>query len=225
MRSTLTLVYPPISNQEADWLKKDPEVRSRLQGSDFYAIGMRDEAKFEFDWVDDQAKTEEIIETRRIPVSISTTGGLRDKFVLDADKLAHEAGIEAPDSINFVAGEKVIKIYDAEVDENTTEPFAWFTTEKLIWDRSCDAAGIEGLDSHREFGTYRLLYIGIAKAAIFSPHEAWQSKRRTLSSMLRRLLFPSSTLTTTACSTPVSPLQAAIPKAFVGVVTQTMALN
>ena len=37
----LELVYPPISNQEAEWLMGDPEVEERLRTSDFYLIGAR----------------------------------------------------------------------------------------------------------------------------------------------------------------------------------------
>ena len=39
----------------------------------------------------------------------------------------------------------------------------WFTTEKLLWDRSLRVPGIEGLARYRELATYDLLYVGIAK--------------------------------------------------------------
>ncbi len=37
----LETVYPPISNQEAIWLKNDTEVEALLRQSDFYMIGGR----------------------------------------------------------------------------------------------------------------------------------------------------------------------------------------
>jgi hypothetical protein len=39
----------------------------------------------------------------------------------------------------------------------------WFTSEKLLWDRSRGISGIEGLDHVRDLMTYDLLYVGIAK--------------------------------------------------------------
>ena len=42
----LDLVYPPISNQEAVWLERDPEVQEELRASNFYMIAARPEAKF-----------------------------------------------------------------------------------------------------------------------------------------------------------------------------------
>lgn len=43
----LKLVYPPISNQEAEWLKDDPEVRELLKQSNLYMIGQRGESSYE----------------------------------------------------------------------------------------------------------------------------------------------------------------------------------
>ncbi len=42
----LSLVYPPVSNQEAEWLKSDGEVETMLRRSDIYMIAQRREAKF-----------------------------------------------------------------------------------------------------------------------------------------------------------------------------------
>lgn len=43
------------------------------------------------------------------------------------------------------------------------EPFEWFSTEKLLHDRRRGVAGITGLGRVRDFATYELLYVGIAK--------------------------------------------------------------
>jgi hypothetical protein len=45
----LHLVYPPISNQEAEWIKSDPDVRTRLKQSNLYMIVQRTESRFEID--------------------------------------------------------------------------------------------------------------------------------------------------------------------------------
>ncbi|ALJ04892.1 hypothetical protein APS56_07050 [Pseudalgibacter alginicilyticus] len=42
----LELVYPPISNQESEWLKNDPESLDWFKRSKIYFIGQRAESKF-----------------------------------------------------------------------------------------------------------------------------------------------------------------------------------
>jgi len=44
--TSLRLVYPPISNQVADWMKSDPEVEAVLRKSNLYMVAQREEAKF-----------------------------------------------------------------------------------------------------------------------------------------------------------------------------------
>jgi len=44
--SELRLVYPPISNQEGDWLASDEEVKDQVKESKFYMIGQRKELLF-----------------------------------------------------------------------------------------------------------------------------------------------------------------------------------
>jgi len=43
--TALKLVYPPVSNQEAEWLSKVPEVEELWRQSDFYMIAARAEAR------------------------------------------------------------------------------------------------------------------------------------------------------------------------------------
>ncbi|RDW16123.1 hypothetical protein CWR48_18225 [Oceanobacillus arenosus] len=43
----LNLIYPPISNQEADWLSKDEDVRRIVKSSNLYMIGQRKQVFFE----------------------------------------------------------------------------------------------------------------------------------------------------------------------------------
>lgn len=45
--STLTLVYPPMSNQETVWMQSNEAAEAILRQSDFYMIDGRAEARFE----------------------------------------------------------------------------------------------------------------------------------------------------------------------------------
>ncbi len=157
MLSTLELVYPPVSSQEADWVKSDPEVQALLRQSDFYVIGARAEATFDDLHLD---------QSYRIVVTISVSDELSDTVTLDALALAQDALGDIPEDISFYQGPKILKFFagSAEVVEATNmAPFAWFTTEKLIHDRGRGQRGIHGFDRYREFATYELLYVGIAK--------------------------------------------------------------
>jgi hypothetical protein len=158
MVTMLQLVYPPVSNQEAEWVKTDPAVEALVRSSDFYLIGARASMTFDDPRHDGQG---------RVTVRISTGGGLRDEVVLDPAVLATEALRAAPESIVFDFGPKIMKFYAGTTDEveaGTADLFEWFTTEKLIYDRGREIAGIDGFDKFRDFGTYELLYVGIAKS-------------------------------------------------------------
>lgn len=61
------------------------------------------------------------------------------------------------------AGDKNIRVWDGPIGEPGSNVLEWFTTEKLIWDRSRGRGGIERFDRYREAATYDLLYVGIAK--------------------------------------------------------------
>ncbi len=74
MVSTLTLVYPSVWNQEAEWVKSDPDVEALIRSSDFYLIGARTEARFE----DDEVTVED--GQIRVPISTGTGYGTRSSW-------------------------------------------------------------------------------------------------------------------------------------------------
>ena len=65
--------------------------------------------------------------------------------------------------IEFDEAGSGFRIWDGLPHEEGSDVVEWFTTEKLLWDRSRARPGIYGLDDVREFSTYDLLYVGIAK--------------------------------------------------------------
>lgn len=152
--SFLETVYPPISNQEAVWFQSDPEVEALLRRSDFYMIGGRAEAKYldlEFD-----------PETDVITFDFAIADDFRDPVAIHIRELPEVADFGAGD-LEIEAGEKCIRIWDGPANEKGSNVLEWFTTEKLIWDRSRGRSGIHGFDRYREAATYDLLYVGIAK--------------------------------------------------------------
>jgi hypothetical protein len=152
--ASLHLVYPPFTNQEAIWLEDDKPTEEVLRKSDFYMIAVRAEAKFIFAEDESISNTDAILVHGRL-----STGTAHDDFVLDIELLLKgiEAKVPEGESIFVDVGEKIIRISAGDVQLD------YFTTEKLIYQRALGRPGISGLDNVRDFATYELLYIGIAK--------------------------------------------------------------
>ena len=157
MKSKLTFletVYPPISNQEAIWLQNNPEVEALLRQSDFYMIGGRSEAKYLNLIIDP--------ETYVIIFDFAIGDYFRDPVEIHIRNLPAVQESEA-NQFWIEAGDKNIRVWDGPIGEPGSNVLEWFTTEKLIWDRSRGRSGIERFDRHCQAANYDLLYVGIAK--------------------------------------------------------------
>ncbi|SNX73137.1 hypothetical protein SAMN05878503_11451 [Cereibacter ovatus] len=150
----LETVYPPISNQETIWLQNDPEVEALLRQSDFYMIGGRAEAKYLNLVIDPEANA--------ITFDFAIGDDFRDPVEIRIRDLPAVKQSNA-DSFWIETGDKNIRIWDGPIGEASSNVLEWFTTEKLIWDRSRGRMGIERFDRYREAAIYDLLYVGIAK--------------------------------------------------------------
>ena len=152
--TAVELVYPPISSQEAYWLREEGDVEARVRTSDFYMIGARAESLF--------LDFEEDVDALTLKFKI-TAGHLVDDVLIRELDLPEvkRTGFEA---LAIETGQKIVRLWHI-VDPGNPQPrlLDWFTTEKLIWDVGRGTSGIEGLSRQREFATYDLLYVGIAK--------------------------------------------------------------
>ncbi len=152
--STLELVYPPLSNQEAVWMEADPEVEAILRESDFYMIVGRAEARYA-DVVFDP-------DLERVTFRFLLGDAVFDDVVIDVRRLPTFADRQGQ-GYEIEIGEKMIRIWTDAADGDEAEVIDWFTTEKLVWERSRGRPGITGFERYREAATYDLLYVGIAK--------------------------------------------------------------
>ncbi len=152
--SRLDLVYPPISNQEAVWLERDPEVQAELRASNFYMIAARPEAKFT-----DIVMDEENLTAR---FNVRVGDDLCEPALLRFPEIP---GTKGRDGYWLEAGEKLFRTWDGPIGGEDSDVLNWFTTEKLLWDRSRGIAGIEALERVLDLMTYDLLYVGIATEA------------------------------------------------------------
>jgi hypothetical protein len=160
MCAQVKLAYPPVSNQEADWVRTDAEVEALLRTSDFYVIAIRDLVTF-----DEGAVTFDQ-DTKLLNVPIKAGQRLLDSVDIDIYSIASRALGRDPDSVVASFGEgRIIRLTDGELEEADDDDrlYEWFSTEKMILDRGRGMTGLSGFNRHRAFATYELLYVGIAK--------------------------------------------------------------
>ena len=150
--SSLSLVYPPISNQEMYWLENDPGVEEELRMSDFYMVVGRAEAKFQIVEVDQSSGDASL--------RLTVLGGPEARGVLRPGQVP---GAAKAQNLMLEGGDKILRVWDRPKEEPDTELLDWFTTETLLYDRSHSHPALHGFDNHRELATYKLFYVGIAK--------------------------------------------------------------
>jgi len=176
----ISLIYPPISNQEAEWLKEDPEVQKILSDSQLYFIGQKPESIFTFE----ENIYETVKETRKIPFTMKL-GEFEDKGVVNIDELLRIRKVNPSDiNIEIEIGKKLIRIWDIGLNDTFDHSkiseykiLEWYTTEKMVTDRSFEHQHLEGLNDYKVFTCYNLHYIGISKKEdslkrlVIKPHD------------------------------------------------------
>jgi hypothetical protein len=142
---SLHLVYPAISNQEAVWLEQDPDVQEELRANDFYMIAARPEAKFH-GYRDRRRGTHRPVQRAWGIACASLRRRIREI-----------PGLKEQDGYWLEAGEKLFRAWDGPIRAEGSNVLDWFTTEKLLWDKTRGVPGIEGLERVRDLMTYDLL--------------------------------------------------------------------
>ncbi len=171
----LRLIYCPISNQEAEWIKDDSEVQHTIGQSNLYMIAQRAEARFLFN-------EEELVKTLASSGEgefVFVVGDLTSKFTLDFREIIESKTLKyIPDGLDFEFGKKLIRIWAVdEKNKKEKRVIEWFTTEKILWDKYRGMVGICGLDDYRKFTEYILHYVGISKKEdsltrlVIKPHD------------------------------------------------------
>lgn len=172
----LKLVYPPISNQEAEWIKDDPEVVAEIKSSNLYMIVQRHESKFHL------LNEEEMYQNFKNDFSIKfkyILGNISDDVEINLSILFKEHKIKMEDfNFELELGEKQIRIWKCDIETSERiDVIAWFTTEKILWDKWHGHPAISGLNNYRQFSEYYLHYVGISKKddsltrLVIKPHD------------------------------------------------------
>ncbi|WP_167631694.1 hypothetical protein [Mariprofundus ferrooxydans] len=143
------LIYPPISNQFAEWLSEVPEVREYVKKSKLYMLAQRHEVLFE---------NYGINTSDRIFYFDLVCGSVEARnLAIQTDELIGDFEGE----VEIELGERHIRIWDAV--EKNSEPIYWATTDKLIYDCWRKRISIQNLTNIQEFTTFDLYYVGISK--------------------------------------------------------------
>lgn len=150
--SQLRLVYPPISNQEGDWLSEVEAVKEITKTSKFYMMGHREELFF----IEEEFTPEGCIQ---IKIKMGDIISPLISYNLNKEimhMVKHDMEIEAE------LGNKLIRIRDSNNHENV---LTWFTPDILLylmWRRKIDVKVEEEFD-FRVFTNFELYYVGISK--------------------------------------------------------------
>lgn len=172
--NSLSLVYPPFSNQEGEWLKHDCEVREHVRDSKLYMIGHRGELTF-VDIEIPSLSIEYMLERlekgeQYIPFDMRFKLKCGDLISPTIKLSLHKFLIDLGDrnrGITFESGDKIIRIKDTENDD----VLEWATPDAFLFkyshpDRFPEfrkRVTITEPFELKRFSNFELYYVGISK--------------------------------------------------------------
>jgi len=147
----LQLVYPPISNQCAEWLWEDKAVREYVSRSKLYMLAQRQEVMFEDYIINSDSRCFEFSlslgEEKQEGLSVRL-----DDLVLCSDK-----------DVEFEIGPQIFRAWEVKNEERTDNLLYWATTDKFLYDTWRKRFTINGNFNLRKLTKYELYYVGISK--------------------------------------------------------------
>ncbi|WP_434300616.1 hypothetical protein [Corallococcus exiguus] len=147
--SSIYLTYPPISNQEADWLWNDSDVREHVKDSKLYMLAQREEVFF--------ANCKFDSESCCLCFSLETSGHAAHGLSID-----FTSTLSSRDEVLVEVGRKHVRIWSV-VDGEKDDVLEWFTVDKLLFDHWRGHTVVSGLGDCSVFTAFRLYYVGISK--------------------------------------------------------------
>ena len=144
----LKLVYPPITNQEGEWLYRVPEVRDHLRSSNLYVLAQREELLFDGYSACEATHVIEFYlkcgEIRVGPVSMPL------------------AQFDLTDTFQVEIGPRCIKVRQTPLNPEE-DPIYWCTPDILLTQWFNDLVKIDGIESPWSLVRFRMHYVGISK--------------------------------------------------------------
>jgi hypothetical protein len=152
--NSLQLQYPPISNQEAEWLKEDPEVVSLMKKSRLYMIGQRQELLF------DEPSFNPL--TGELEISFHSHTGEICKGAIDLGMQEVISALMKDQKVDIEAGPKMVRISTPDQSGMPDKILRWYTVDLLLFNKWRRDPALHGFENYRDFSRYSLLYVGIA---------------------------------------------------------------
>lgn len=144
----LKLVFPPLTNQEGDWLYKDPKVREALRDSKLYVLAQREELLFDEYSVNQDTHVFEFYlkcgSIRVGPVSMPLNQ------------------LELSTTFQVEIGPRSFKVRETPLNIED-EPIYWCTPNILLTQWFNEVISLEGLESAWELMRFKMHYVGISK--------------------------------------------------------------
>jgi hypothetical protein len=152
LSNELTLVFPPLSNQEASCLSSDKEVQEKVQHSKIYMICQREELFF----TDFSFDKEKLIFHFKLKMGSVISPPMSFYLGQDLDKY----NIDFEDTVIEI-GDRLFRITEL----STQKCPLWFTPTALLYYISHNRMTVrtDREFDFRQFSTYELLYVGISK--------------------------------------------------------------
>ena len=146
MTASLRLVFPPISNQHADWLVEDTAARQRLDLANIYMIAARAQIAFRNVVFDDA--------TAVMSFDIGFSG-LNIPARIYVRDLIEELSANTTGGVDIRGGEGYIQFAD-NLDNGTLQVLAWYTPDKFLFDVWRGYRFVEMDGDHRQLARYEL---------------------------------------------------------------------
>ncbi|TKI56353.1 hypothetical protein E8L90_13265 [Brevibacillus antibioticus] len=153
--SDLSLVFPPITNQEGSWLSDDVEVKNVVKNSKLYMMGQRKELLF-YEYSFDQ---NEGVFHFKLKMGDIISPTIRYYLLYDLEKY------NVPfKTINIEIGDRLFRVSEVS---NPNHIHIWFTPTSFLYQNSHQTVTARTDADHdfdfRQFCTFELLYVGISK--------------------------------------------------------------
>jgi hypothetical protein len=153
--NNLQLVYPPISNQEGDWLWGDEEVREMVKSSKLYMIGHREELFFEDATFMPMANG---LIAFKLKMGETVSPIIYYSLQTELSQFRNDN-----DEISIEVGPKLIRI----TLNGTDNVIKWFTPDIFLYLLSRNKISSVTYDKSFDFSPFRkfeLYYVGISKS-------------------------------------------------------------
>jgi len=155
----LCLAYPPTSNRDFSYLKKEPVVKEIIKNSSLYLIAQRRVLTFENLTIDDDQTIHFEIKQKGSDKSIKGSFPSRQKLIVEDTDCEILLELGSDDKNNKFESQPYNNINGIRFWDNDQNFLLWLTPERLLYFHSRNEIEAN-LSDYQEFLTYFIHYVG-----------------------------------------------------------------